>query len=141
MTSTIEEPSQAERLEAVAEAGAGAGAEDKRIETEGLSANPANGVPTASSSGSDLAEGAKIQEKPEAKPDAPQRSAGKVALIMGSLCVCGSASGKLAFNILTAIIRLPSFLLPSTRSVYRISFMISTANIFTDNHHDCRSHN
>lgn len=78
MAHTVEQPSQAERLEAVAEAPiAGAGATDKDL----------TGDPSPRSSDSAIEHNA--SEKPAmAEPQAPQRSAGKIALIMGSLCVC-----------------------------------------------------
>ena len=83
MTSTAEEPSQAERLEAVADAGPGA--DDKEITGDPLSEKPTYGGSTTASS--DVVEEAKAEEKPAAAPGAPERSSGKIALIMGSLCV------------------------------------------------------
>lgn len=82
---TVEEPSQAERLEAVADATvAGPGATDKAVAGDPLSERPANG---ASSTSSDPAVEQNEVEKPSVMYQAPQRSKGKVALIMGSLMV------------------------------------------------------
>ena len=82
MASTAGDPSQAERLEAVVEAGPGA--TDKALAGDPLSEKPAH------ESSSDASEAALEQnevEKAKTMPEAPQRSAGKIALIMGSLCV------------------------------------------------------
>jgi len=85
MVSTVEEPSQAERLEAVANATvAGPGATDSAVAGDPLSEKPVYG---SSSNSSEAAADQNAAEKAVATPQAPQRSAGKVALIMGSLCV------------------------------------------------------
>ena len=82
MASTANEPSQAERLGAVADATvAGPGATDKAVAGDPLSEKP------ASEPGSDASAEQTGAEKASANPEAPQRSAGKVALIMISLCV------------------------------------------------------
>jgi len=87
MVSAVEEPSQAERLEAVADATvAGPGATDSAVIGNLPTEKPANG---SSSSSSEVAMEPNAAEKTVATPQAPQRSAGKVALIMGSLCVSG----------------------------------------------------
>ena len=94
MSMTFQEPSQAERLEAVADATvAGPGATDKANGQDPLSEKQYGESPAPSSSdgnGEQLVEG-----KPEQKPQGPERSKGKVALIMGSLCV-----GRIAFRTL-----------------------------------------
>lgn len=85
MTSTVKEPSQAERLGAVADASfAGPGATDSPIAGDPFSEKPVNG---SSSNSSEAAAEQNIAEKAVAIPEAPPRSAGTVALIMGSLCV------------------------------------------------------
>ncbi len=79
---TVEEPSQAERLQAVADATvAGPGATD---DGGPLPEKPANG---ARSTSSDPAVEQNGVEKPPEMPQTPERSKGKVALIMGSLMV------------------------------------------------------
>lgn len=86
MPSTIPEPSQAERLEDVAVAGPGADAKG----------NPGHWVPEQAPNGlveshSDQSDGVvdlKADPGQDVKPpEEPQRSKGKVALIMGSLMV------------------------------------------------------
>ena len=79
------EPSQAERLEAVAEATvAGPGATDKTVAGDPFSEKPANRSSSDSSEAVAKEDGG---EKAQEKPEAPQRSAGQIALIMASLCV------------------------------------------------------
>ena len=89
MPSPVEEPSQAERLGDVAVAGAGA--EDKRGIGDRLSEEALNGSVEVPSTASDEVMEAKAdagsEEKPPVPPQAPERSKGKVALIMGSLMV------------------------------------------------------
>ena len=81
MSTTIQEPSHAERLEAVADVTvAGPGAADKDHGGDPLSEKQ-NGESSAPSSSDET--GDMVQEKPQV----PERSKGKVALIMGSLCV------------------------------------------------------
>lgn len=85
MPSTAEEPSQAERLEAVADATvAGPGATDKTVAGDPFSHKPADVI---SSNSSDAATEQNEAEKAQTEPETPQRSASKIALIMGSLCV------------------------------------------------------
>ena len=89
MSSTVEDPSQAERLEDVAVAVAGA--DDAENVGDGSSEKAPNGPVDTPSNGSDEVVEAKneagAEEKPPVPPQAPQRSKGKVALIMGSLMV------------------------------------------------------
>ena len=89
MSSTIEEPAQAERLEDVAVAGAGA--EDQDNLPDRSPENASNGsVETPSKESDEVVEAkanAGLAEKPRAPPQAPERSKAKVALIMGSLMV------------------------------------------------------
>ena len=90
MASTIQEPSQAERLEAVAEATiAGPGATDKQNISDPLSEKA--DVNSSSNSSVAAAGGESGAAEAQLKPEAPQRSAGKIALIMGSLCVSNDA--------------------------------------------------
>ena len=86
MSSTIPEPSQAERLEDVAVAGAGADA----------NGNPGHWVPEQAPNGleethsdqSDRVVDLKAAPGQDVKPpEEPQRSKGKIALIMGSILV------------------------------------------------------
>jgi len=63
---------------------AGPGATASPIAGDPFSEKPVNG---SSSNSSEAAAEQNIAEKPAVMPEAPQRSAGKVALIMGSLCV------------------------------------------------------
>lgn len=89
MPSTVEEPSQAERLEDVA--AAGAGVDDKEIVGDRLSEKAPNGFVGTPSNESDEAVEAKtntgLEEKPPIPPQAPERSKAKVALIMASLMI------------------------------------------------------
>lgn len=89
MSSTLQEPSQAERLEHVAVAGAGA--DDKANVVDRLSEQAPNG---SAETPSDHLHGivdpkadAGPNKEHSAPPQAPQRSKGKVALIMASLMV------------------------------------------------------
>lgn len=94
MVSAVEEPSQAERLVAIADANvAGPGATDSAVAGDPLSEKPVN---SSSSNSSETAMEPNAAEKAVAIPEAPQRSASKVALIMGSLCVSqpGSVIGN-----------------------------------------------
>jgi len=88
MTSTVEEPSQAEKLTDIADAGPGAS--DKNG-TDELSEKPlngtANGDPNGASTDASLESGAGPSPKAEETPTQPERSALKVGLIMGSICV------------------------------------------------------
>ncbi len=89
MSAAVEEPSQAEKLEGVAEAtAAGPGATNKETNVgDPLSEKP-NEASTAPSSEENVVDSPpKGEEKPRGQPSAPERSKGKVALIMGSLCV------------------------------------------------------
>lgn len=89
MSSTIQEPSQAERLEHVAVAGAGA--DDNANVVDRLSEQAPNGSvqnPSDHTNGiMDPKADAEPDKGPPAPPQGPQRSKGKVALIMGSLMV------------------------------------------------------
>ena len=88
MASTADEPPQAERLETVADATvAGPGATDKAVAGDPFSEKPASKPSSESSNEIAKQNGT---EKAFAKPETPQRSAGKVALIMISLCVSTS---------------------------------------------------
>lgn len=88
MATAAEKPSEASRLEAVAEAGMGADDHEhaatlsKEENTDGAS----SGSPAVS------LDGAGEEPKKDGKPKQPQRSALKVVLIMGSLCVSVSVS-------------------------------------------------
>ena len=89
---TVEEPSQAEKLEGVAEAtAAGPGAIDKET-NDSLSEKPKEASTAPSSSEENVVDlPPAAEEKPHGQPSAPERSKGKVALIMGSLCVSAYA--------------------------------------------------
>ena len=100
MSSTVQEPSQAERLEDVAVAGVGA--DDTGNVAVHRPEKALNGsVETTSKQSDELVE-PKLEAASEAKPpQAPERSKGKVALIMGSLMVrdtlrLGSLSARIA---------------------------------------------
>lgn len=87
MVSTVEEPSQTGRLEAVADAAiAGPGATDAAAAGDPLSQKPENGSSSTSSEAA-AEQGAAEKAALPPKSEAPQRSAGKIALIMGSLMV------------------------------------------------------
>ncbi len=112
MASTAQEPSQAERLEAVAEATvAGPGATDKEVAGDPLSEKPANSSSSNSSEAAAEQNGAK---EAQAKPEPPRRSAGKIALIMGSLCVSNMHSEIVKRFITDGVPRLLSSSLLST---------------------------
>lgn len=89
MSSTLQEPSQAERLEHVAVAGAGA--DDKANVVDRLSEQAHNGSAETPSDHLygivDPKADAGPNKEHSAPPQAPQRSKGKVALIMASLMV------------------------------------------------------
>ena len=89
MSSSVEEPSQAERLEDVALAGAGA--DDKENVGDQTSEKAPNGsVEIPSKESDEIVEAtadAGSEEKPPMSPQAPERSKGKIALIMASLMV------------------------------------------------------
>ena len=94
MGATVEEPSQAEKLEGVAEAtAAGPGATDKETHVGDPLSEKANEASTAPSSSEEnvVDSPPAAEEKPQGQPSAPERSKGKVALIMGSLCVSADA--------------------------------------------------
>ena len=83
----MEEPSQAERLQTVAAAGIGASDKDN-MPGDPLSPRAAIGSNGATSESSDAAmEEAEAERKSSSQPEAPQRSAAKIGLIMFSLCV------------------------------------------------------
>ena len=96
MSSTFEEPAQAERLEDVAVAGAGAGNKDTVGDQSSGSAS--NESVEAPSKELDEVEEAKAaagsEEKAPVPPQAPERSKAKVALIMGSLMVRDTMNDK-----------------------------------------------
>ncbi|KAL6715817.1 hypothetical protein ACLMJK_006778 [Lecanora helva] len=78
--------SQAERFEAVADANvAGPGATDKEVNTGDILAEKQRDG--TSSNSSDAVAEQNETEKAQTPAQAPQRSAGKIALIMGSLCI------------------------------------------------------
>lgn len=82
MATTAEIPSEASRLEAVAEAGTGADDHEHaaKLSNDENTDGAMSGSPALSSDG--------VGEEPkDGKPEEPQRSALKVVLIMGSLCV------------------------------------------------------
>lgn len=84
MASAVQEPSQAERFEGVAEANiAGPGATNPAQSSD----PPREKHLESSSSSSSEAAAAQSAEGKSVAPQAPQRSAGKIALIMASLCV------------------------------------------------------
>lgn len=90
MTDTVEEPSQAQKAEAVAEAGPGADINAHVANVNGEHVNfenekNNNGTSASSSNSSDLVAEPKMQQ-----PQAPQRSKWKTVLIMASLCVSHS---------------------------------------------------
>ena len=88
MSSTPPESSQAERLEDVAVAGAGAGADEKENLGHRIPEQAPNGLVETHSDQSDGAVDPKADAGQDVKPpQEPQRSKGKVALIIGSLLV------------------------------------------------------
>ena len=94
MSAAVEEPSQAEKLEGVAEAAAaGPGATDKETNVgDPLSEKPNESSTAASSSEDHVVDSPPTAEgKAHGQPSAPERSKGKVALIMGSLMVSAYA--------------------------------------------------
>lgn len=87
MTNLEEEPSQAQKMEAVAEAGPGADANPHVANVNSENANldnekQANGIPTSPSNSSDV-----VAEPKKDEPQSPPRSTLKTVLIMASLCV------------------------------------------------------
>ena len=86
MSSTVQEPSQAERLEAVAVAGIGADGTGNASDHRPDSA-PNGSVETPSKQSEELLEPKLVAASEGKPPQAPERSKGKVALIMGSLMV------------------------------------------------------
>ena len=92
MSSTVQEPSQAERLEDVAVAGAGADNKEKFVDP--LSEPTPNASVGTPSDQSDGIVDPKADAGPPAPPQAPQRSKGKVVLIMGSLMVRDTKTGN-----------------------------------------------
>lgn len=84
MVTLSEEPSEASRLEAVAEAGAGADDHEHAAKLGGHGGDPDGAAPRPPAVSSD---GVNEEVKQEGKPEEPQRSALKIVLIMGSLCV------------------------------------------------------
>ena len=95
MSSTVQVPSQVERLEGVAVAGLGA--ENRESTGHQLPGNISHGSVERPSSESDDAvvpkADAALEEKVPGGPQAPERSKGKIALIMGSLMVRETAFG------------------------------------------------
>lgn len=89
MSSTIEEPSQAEQLENVDVAGAGP--DDGENVGDRLSEKAPNGTLATPSTGSselvDAKEDARAEEKPTGPPQVPERSKANIALIMASLLI------------------------------------------------------
>ena len=86
MSTTVQEPSQAERLDAVADvtvAGPGASDKDHGGDPSSEKQNSESSAPSSSDENGEQPARDKVQEKPQV----PERSKGKVALIMGSLCV------------------------------------------------------
>ena len=98
MTSTGQVPSQAERLEDVAMPELPLGAEDSEKAGHELAENPPNGSVDTPSNGSEevvaAKEGTGAEGKPPMTPQAPERSKSKVALIMLSLMVSDTETGK-----------------------------------------------
>ena len=96
MSSTVEQSSQAERLGDVAVAGVGA--DDQENIGDRLSGRIPNGSVETPSNESDEVVAAKAdagsEEKPPVPPQAPERSKAKVALIMGSLMVRDTETGR-----------------------------------------------
>ncbi len=87
MSSTVQQVSQAERLEDVAVAGMGA--DDKGNGSDQLPETSPHGSVETPSNQSDevVVSKADPEGKPSRPPQAPERSKGKIALIMGSLMV------------------------------------------------------
>ena len=86
MSTTVQAPSQAERLEAVTDvtvAGPGPIEKDHGGDPSSEKQNGESSAPSSSDENGEPPVGDKVQEKPQV----PERSKGKVALIMGSLCV------------------------------------------------------
>lgn len=81
-TTRVEQPSEAERFEAEAEAGAGADDTTLRGDNGDLEHGDGKFV-----SPSDSSEAVAVPEK-EKVVDEKERSKGKTALLMGALCVC-----------------------------------------------------
>lgn len=81
MTTTVEQPSEAERFEAGAEAGAGA---DETTLRDNVDSEKGNSGKLASPS--DSSDAVAVPEK-EKVVEEKQRSKGKTALLMGALCV------------------------------------------------------
>ncbi len=83
MATAAEEPSEASRLEAVAEAGMGADDHEHaaKLSNDENTDGAMSGSPALSS------DGVGEEPKKDGKPEEPQRSKLKVVLIMGSLCV------------------------------------------------------
>ena len=102
MSSTVEEPTQAERLEDVAVAGAGA--DNKENVGDQSSGSASNGSVEAPSKELDEVEEGKadagLEEKAPVPPQAPERSKAKVALIMGSLMVRDTMNEKFRLRLL-----------------------------------------
>lgn len=94
MSSAIEEPSQAERLENIAVIGAGA--DDGEKVGDRVSERNPNGSVHTPSNGSSEAVDAMAEEKTKVPLQAPERSKGKIALIMASLLVRNSWMGDSA---------------------------------------------
>ena len=98
MTSTGQVTSQAERLEDVAMPGIPLAAEDSEKNDHQLAENPPNGSVDTPSNGSEevvaAKEGTGAEEKPPMTPRAPERSKSKTALIMLSLMVSDTETGK-----------------------------------------------
>ena len=97
MASTGQVPSQAERLEDVAMPGLPLGAENSEKVGHQLAENPPNGSVDTPSNGSEEVVAAKEGSGAEEKPpmaQAPERSKSKTALIMLSLMVSDTETGK-----------------------------------------------
>ena len=96
MTSTGQVASQAERLEDVAMPGIPLGAEDREKGSQQIAENAPNDTPSnASEEVMATKEGTGAEEKPPMTPQATERSKSKTALIMLSLMVSDTETGKL----------------------------------------------
>ena len=116
MSSTVQGPSQAERLQDVA--AAGVGADDKEnVGDQSLGKAPNGSVETPSNVSEEavaLKADAGLEEKPPVPPQAQERSKGKVALIMASLMVRDVRWANLSASIAESKTRSLCFLLPLT---------------------------
>ena len=96
MTSTVQVPSQAERLEDVAMPEVGA-EDSEKLGHQSAEKAPNGSVDTPSNGSEEVVaakEGTGAEEKPPITPQAPEMSKSKTALIMLSLMVTDTETGK-----------------------------------------------